>query len=966
MFTFHCQRMKQKYIRSAMCNPLNSKGINIVFSNIRSLLNKIEDVREKLHDENISILVISESWLKSAIPNTLMDINGYTLHRQDRDFTNVRGYRKRGGGIVIYVKNSLSFDIVSDNMFSMSNCDIEFNTIRINRPHTRHLYIVSVNRPPTGKVSNCIDALESCLKFLPKLDKSDIVIGGDFNINYAKPRQDNTKKLKHFANQNQFTQYIKDPTRPLQNDFIIDLIFSNCQNIQNSGSLSWNLSDHIPVFIKIKKTKCVPEKVEFRGRSYRQFDANNFIHSLNNKNWNIFNASADADIKWDNLYQNILETLDQQIPVKTFIFPKSKPEWLVGDLVEYMKDRDSLLKKARRTRKLEDKKAANKARNKTNKLIKNAKNTFIKDKLRDFQNNPKIFWEQIKSTYPSDKVNNPIQFTNKDGNSLNNKQTAHLVNEYFTNIGPNLAKAAQEMAKTRPNFPQANGMDIDLHQPKFIIQYPTRAELIKRINDIKVFKSSGLPLVSSRIWKLILQNNPDFLYDILTAAIDSNIYPRGWKKATVVPIPKISKPIGPEDLRPISLLPLPGKIFEHLIHSQMDSYLENNNLLTVAQNGFRTKHSTIQTIFDYLSELTEAYNNNLDTIAVYIDFKKAFDTVNHKILLDKLKTFNFDDSTSKLLKSYLTNRLQSTFINGSTSEEGLITYGVPQGSVLGPKLFLMFINDLTTCIKNCKYFLYADDIVMFKTLDSQQRAYDLRRFQDDILAIENWCLQNELTINIKKTKTQFFPANNNFNCAAFENDNICRIYEQDLSFVSTFKYLGVDIDRHLNFKSCYDSMYKLVNHKLYLLKLIRPALTVQAALSVGKSMILSLIDYGNIFLTILTQEDKSDLQKAQNKVLRCCLDITDPLDMNILEMHNVVNVDLVDERRTHNLLTMTHRNVKTDKFKMLDHQINTRYNDGNKIELIRPRNEQVRKSCYYTGTSLWNTLNLNLKPKLKT
>ena len=167
----------------------------------------------------------------------------------------------------------------------------------------------------------------------------------------------------------------------------------------------------------------------------------------------------------------------------------------------------------------------------------------------------------------------------------------------------------------------------------------------------------------------------------------------------------------------------------------------------------------------------------------------------------------------------------------------------------------------------------------------------------------------------------------------------------------------IDIDRHFNLKSFYDSMYKLVNHKLYLMKLIRLALTVQAALSVGKSMILSLIDYGNIFLTILTQEDKSDLQKVQNKVLRCCLDIIDPLDMNIIEMHNMVNVDLVDERRTYNLLTMTHRRVKADKFKMLDHQANTRYNDGNKIELIRPRNEQVRKSSYYIGTSLWNTLN---------
>ena len=178
------------------------------------------------------------------------------------------------------------------------------------------------------------------------------------------------------------------------------------------------MSDHIPVFIKTKKTKNIPEKAEFKGRFNRQFDANNYIHSINNKNWNIFNASMDVDLKWDNLYQNILETLDQQIPVKTFIFPKSTPEWLVADRIEYMKDRHALLNKARRTKKLEDKKAANKARTKTNKLVKNAKNTFNKDKLRDFRNNPKAFWEQIKSTYPSDKFNNPIQFSDKEGNLL--------------------------------------------------------------------------------------------------------------------------------------------------------------------------------------------------------------------------------------------------------------------------------------------------------------------------------------------------------------------------------------------------------------------------------------------------------------------------------------------------------------------------------------------------------------------
>ena len=156
-------------------------------------------------------------------------------------------------------------------------------------------------------------------------------------------------------------------------------------------------------------------------------------------------------------------------------------------------------------------------------------------------------------------------------------------------------------------------------------------------------------------------------------------------------------------------------------------------------------------------------------------------------------------------------------------------------------------------------------------------------------------------------------------------------------------------------------MYKLVNHKLYLLKFIRPSLTIDAALAVGKSMILSIIDYGNIFLTCLTQEEKADLQKLQNKILRCCLNIVDPWDINTLEMHELVKVDFVDKRRTYNLLTMIHNGVKNNKYKMLDHNINTRYNDGYKIDLIRPRNEHVRKSSFYVGKSSWNDLNLEIR-----
>ena len=276
------------------------------------------------------------------------------------------------------------------------------------------------------------------------------------------------------------------------------------------------LSDHTPVFVNIKKSKTHPEKAEFKGRSYRRFDEEIFLHCINNKDWLEFENCDDVDIKWNILYRHVVNTLDDQIPIKTFIFPKSKPEWLVGELVEYMKDRDALLRVARRTKLSADKKAANKARNKVNKLVKNAKNYFIKEKLDNYQNFPKKFWEQIKAVYPSDKNTNPIQLQDKDGNQLSNEQTASEINRYFTNIGPELAKTTQDTLKNlieirHPVQTQILSPDC----PVCELKHPTLQELIAKIKEIKPFKSSGTPMIATRIWKLLFLARPDLLLSII-------------------------------------------------------------------------------------------------------------------------------------------------------------------------------------------------------------------------------------------------------------------------------------------------------------------------------------------------------------------------------------------------------------------------------------------------------------------
>ena len=222
--------------------------------------------------------------------------------------------------------------------------------------------------------------------------------------------------------------------------------------------------------------------------------------------------------------------------------------------------------------------------------------------------------------------------------------------------------------------------------------------MIREINKIDIYKASGMPEISSYLIKHAFSNIPIVLQHLFNCSLRTGIFPKAWKQGTVIPIPKVSNPQSPSDLRPVTLLPIPGK------------------MISCNQNGFRKHHGTSDTIFKFLGGIFDQLNEKNSTLAIFIDFKKAFDTLDHQILMQKLEKLELSQNVYNLLGDYLNNRSQCSFVNNISSDRKSLSHGVPQGSILGPVLFNVYINDIVKFAKR-NILLYADDSVIFDSSD---------------------------------------------------------------------------------------------------------------------------------------------------------------------------------------------------------------------------------------------------------
>ena len=605
--------------------PTKAKGLKIAHLNVRSIMggHKFEMVRNQIEKSNIDVFTISESWLSKAVPDRVVECMNYSTVRLDRgwnDDGNKSALSKRGGGLIAYINNNIKFSDTKYDKLNVSCKDVEMLWLALEFPNLRPVVVVTVYRPPQGDHKRCNTLINEAFERANLKDNTDIFLLGDFNVDFNDKASPKTRDLDFTTKALGLTQLIKSDTRMTVREGVvsgtrIDLIFSNSENVACTTTLDFNISDHLAIIVTRKKGPTVKEKTEFMGRSYRRYSREVFQNNLGTINWAPFFELEDPNKLWDFMEKEILKKANELCPMKKLRVNAQREPWITNEAIEAIRDKDRVLRKAKKSGKVEDWELARRVRNQVGRDLENLRADFLKRQQENNPDNPKKFWKNITSIFPSKagKANSiwlKDQVTKGDIESVN---TASYINKFFTNIGPELVKKHNRRWEY---YGETLGDSIN----PFNTNLQEVTLLCKEINNMK---SSGIDELSSRLCKdafLVLGHQ---LVHMFNCSLNSGVFPEKWKNAKIIPLFKGGDRESVSNYRPVSLLPLPGKLLEKIVHKKVVKFWDDNKFLSDEQGGFRKNHSTVSTIADLTDDLFKNINEGSTTIAVFVDLSKA-------------------------------------------------------------------------------------------------------------------------------------------------------------------------------------------------------------------------------------------------------------------------------------------------------------------------------------------------------
>ena len=611
---------------------------------------------------------------------------------------------------------------------------------------------------------------------------------GDFNINLLDLRSNNVAQFVNTAAASFFRPLIDRPTRTSSHSqsSLLDNVFTNATDmISLSGVLLHDISDHFPVFC-LTSHKITPhnDKTKRLKRNMSPTNLDKFMNILSLESWSDVFDSSDPDNSYHSFISIYSKHYNNCFPLVKANNRSPRKDWCTPGIVNSCRTKDKLYKKYIKRPSQENRENYIRFRNKLNCVIRIAKRKFYFDAFST--SNQKGMWDSINSLINNKTPNSSVTSLTFDNNCLSDpRDISNAFNDYFINIGPNLARDIPDGAQNPINYmSQANASS-------FYMMPTDEVEVLNCISKLK-HSSCGYDDISPKVVKLSGFAICKPLTHIINCSFIQGIFPSDLKIARVVPVFKSGTRDSVSNYRPISVLPCFSKIFEKLVFNRLYSFLVKHTLLYDYQFGFMPQRNTSQAILSLVDYVINSFENKCLAAGIFLDLSKAFDTLDHSILLNKLDNYGIRGAALSWFSSYIHNRFQYVSLSGVHSSKQTIHCGVPQGSILGPLLFLIYINDLPNATSKFHFILYADDTNLL------HKGHDINTLVNDINTeipkITSWFRSNKLHLNAKKSTTIIFHPKQK---QIISSDLNIIIDNTRVPLSHSTKFLGVTLDENL-------------------------------------------------------------------------------------------------------------------------------------------------------------------------
>lgn len=943
-----CYYTEDQYNRSFK----SDNTISIIHFNSRSLYANFQNIKEYLSHfkKTFNVIAISETWISPE--------KGLDFHLDGYDLTYMNRKNKTGGGVALFVDKCFGFKVV-ENMSTTVDNIFECITIEIFVEKKKNVIVSCIYRAPGSNIEILRDWMGDVFT---KTTQKVMFLCGDFNVDLLNPKKH--RATEDFINTIYSMSLYPTITRPSRitthGATLIDNIFTNNMEWNSmSGLLINDISDHLPVFLvyeckyrKIKDSNCSNGK-----RVRTEESITTLKNELLKQNWNIVYEEDDTDKAYETFLNKFNSLYDKNCPIKHFSRKQKHLEspWITKGLQNACKKKNTLYKKFIRLRTIEAEMKYKKYKNKLIYIMRKCKKEYYNKILENNKNNTKGLWNVLNSIIRNGSRNNsyPQYFVDNDKTIKKMDDVVNGFNKFFVCVGPELAD--------KINVPESdNEVEyVDRNPSAMFLGAVDEKEIIDIVNKCKGKTSTDCNGIDMKIVKEVIEVIAKPLSHICNLSFRTGKFPSEMKTAKVIPLYKSGDRHHFTNYRPVSLLSQFSKILEKLFIARLDTFLDKHNLIIGSQYGFRSNRSTSLALLELIEEITNCIDKKMYAMGVFIDLKKAFDTIDHNLLLDKLERYGIRGVGLNWVSSYLSNRHQFVNIGMFNSSCLEITCGVPQGSVLGPKLFILYINDIVRVSKIMKFVLFADDTTIFCAGEDLQQL--LKDITIEMEKLKRWFDRNKLSLNLDKTKSMLF-GNYNTNIQVeviIDNIVIERVYEN--------KFLGVILDYKISWKPHIKYISAKLARSIAVIGKTRQILDQKSLHTLYYSLVLPYLSYcvevwGNTYRSNLQQ-----LHILQKRAIRIINNAgyRDHTNNLFLKAHALKFMDLIEFRTAQIMYKARNKLLPGNLQKMfLDREGGYNLRDKFNLKKIYARTTMKSMCISCCGVNLWNGLELELQQSL--